>query len=238
MYLANADQFRILVVEDDHTMRRLVVQGLEKAGFQVTDFPSGEEALDWIAKFGVPHLALVDIDLAYGMSGLDFCAAVRKKSEMAVVMMTANDEAYTIIQAIDKFAEDYITKPFSIRELVTRVSRVLRRIDDFGDELTALTRIDDSLYVDFTKRQLIVGDETVSLTPTESELLFVLVRNLGRTVTVEFLSRRVWPMAAVDKHKLQVSMYRLRQKIKKVTDSSYIVSQRGVGYRLVADAAQ
>lgn len=238
MYLSDADQFRLLVVEDDHTMRRLVVRELKKSGFQVTDFPSGEEALQWIAKFGVPHLALVDIDLAYGMSGLDFCATVRKSSDMAVIMMTANDEAYTIIQAIDKFAEDYITKPFRVKELVTRVCRVLRRIDDFGAELTPLTRINDTLFVDFTQRQLVVGETRTALTPTESELLYVLVRNVGRTVTIEFLSRRVWPMAEVDKHKLQVSMYRLRQKIKKVTDSSYIVSQRGVGYRLVADTAQ
>lgn len=238
MYLANADQFRILVVEDDRTMRRLVAQELKKVGFEVIDFPSGEEALDWIAKFGVPHLALVDIDLQYGMSGLEFCATVRESSDMAVVMMTANDEVYMIVEAIDKFAEDYITKPFSIKELITRVCRVLRRIDEFGAELTPLTRIDDRLYVDFSKRQLVIDGERVSLTPTESELLFVLVRNLGRTVTVEFLSRRVWPMAVVDKHKLQVSMYRLRQKIRKVTDSSYIVSQRGVGYRLVVDAAQ
>lgn len=219
-------------------MRRLVTQGLKQSGFQVTDMASAEEAIDWMRKFGTPHLALVDIDLQYGMSGLDFCNTVRQFTEMPVVMMTANDEAYTIIQALDKFAEDYITKPFSIRELITRVSRVIRRIDQFGDDLSPLTQIDEQLYVDFAKRLLIAGEETISLTPTESELLYVLVRNVGRVVTIEFLSRRVWPLEAVDKHKLQVSMYRLRQKMKKVSDFDYIVSERSIGYRLVIGTAQ
>ncbi|MEZ4515208.1 MAG: response regulator transcription factor [Chloroflexota bacterium] len=238
MYLANADKFRILVVEDDNTMRRLVTQGLKQSGFQTVDMASAEEAIDWMKKFGSPHLALVDIDLQYGMSGLDFCGIVRQFSEMPIVMMTANDEPFTIIQAIDRFAEDYITKPFSIRELITRVSRVLRRIEQFSDDLSPLTQIDQHLCVDFTKRLLIAGENNIVLTPTESELLYVLVRNIGRVVTIEFLSRRVWPLETVDKHKLQVSMYRLRQKIKQVSDFDYIVAERGVGYRLVAGTAQ
>ncbi|RLC60206.1 MAG: hypothetical protein DRI80_11265 [Chloroflexota bacterium] len=144
------------------------------------------------------------------------------------------DGEETIIQGIEYFAEDYITKPFSPRELVARVQRVLRRIGDFAYTLTPVTVIDDCLAVDFVHQRVIAAGREIHLTPTETRLLYILMRNADRTVTLDFLLRRLWPLEEVFEDTLRVHVHRLRRKIEPdPRRPCYIVTERGQGYRFV-----
>ncbi len=222
--------YHILVVDDSEMILRLVSLSLEVAEFKVTTASSGEEGLELIQRFGLPHLALVDINMPPGMDGFEFCEMVHEFSDLPIIMLTAINHEETIIQAIDQYAEDYITKPFNSGELVSRVRRVLRRITDFGYTNDPVTRIDDRLAVDFPNRRVIVEGEDVPLTPTEAKLLYIMIRSAGRTVTTDFLLRRLWPLERVGEDRLRVNIHRVRRKIEAKGGAPYIVSERGVGY--------
>ncbi len=151
-------------------------------------------------------------------------------------MLTAVDQSETIVQAIDQFAEDYITKSFSAPEMIARIKRVLGRISDFSYVLDSVIRVDDYLSINFPKRQLIVNGKVFSLTPTETELLYFLERADGRTVTANFLIRNLWPTERVGGERLRVNVHRLRRKIKSQSPPHpYIVSVRGIGYAFRAN---
>ncbi|RME45611.1 MAG: DNA-binding response regulator [Chloroflexi bacterium] len=225
---------RILVVDDDPVILRLVHDVLDRAGFEVFTAASGQDALNVIDRKGLPHLAIVDLNMP-GMTGFEFCRTVQEFADLPVIMLTAVDEEETIIQGIELFAEDYVTKPFSPRELVARVQRVLRRIGDFAYTLAPVTQVDDRLAVDFAHKQAFVDGKSISLTPTETKLLYVLMRNAGRTVTTDFLLRRLWPLEEVFEDALRVHVHRLRHKIEPVPGKPrYIFTDRGLGYRFVA----
>ena len=225
---------RILVVDDDPAIVRLVRDKLDRAGFEVWTAANGQEAIDVVALRGLPHLAIVDVMMP-GMDGFEFCQRTQQFADLPVIMLTAVDEEETVIRGIEHFAEDYVTKPFSPRELVARVQRVLRRIGDFAYTLDAVTRVDGRLAVDFAHQQAIVDGEPASLTPTETKLLFILMRNAGRTVTTDFLLRRLWPLEEVYEDVLRVHVHRLRQKIEPVSSQPrYLVTERGLGYRFAA----
>jgi DNA-binding response OmpR family regulator len=226
---------RILAVDDNAFTLRIVQHTLEQAGFEVVTAVSGQEALKIINRHGIPHLAIVDLHMPI-MSGFEFCHAVREFSDMPIIMLTAANTEETIIKGLEQYAEDYIIKPFNPNELVARVKRVLRRVDDYSYTRESTTRIDDKLMVDFPKREALVNGTPVSLTPTESKLLYILVRNAGRIVTTEFLLNRIWPMQNAQEDRLHVHIHRLRRKIETVPEQpAYIVAERGTGYRFVAD---
>jgi DNA-binding response OmpR family regulator len=230
----SAGQQRILVVDDDPKIRRLVELKLESAGFEVFMAASGQEALDLVARRGLPHLAIVDV-LMPGMDGFGFCEALKRLGDVPVIMLTAVNEEETIVQSIERCAEDYITKPFRPRELVARVRRVLRRIGDFPYTLGPLIEVDDRLTIDLVHRQAIVGEQAVELTPTEARLLHILIGNAGKVVAVDSLLRRLWPLEEVFADTLRVHVHRLRQKIEADPDRPcYIVTERGLGYRFEA----
>jgi DNA-binding response OmpR family regulator len=221
---------RILAIDDNTYTLRIVQHTLEQAGFQVLTAVSGREALKIINRHGIPHLAIVDMHMPE-MSGIEFCRAVREFSDMPVVMLTAVSTEDTIVKTIEQYAEDYIVKPFNPNELVARVQRVLRRMGDYNYTLDSTTRIDDRLLVNFPKREAIVDGASVSLTPTESKLLYILVRNAGRIVTTEFILNRLWPLQDAQEDRLHVHIHRLRRKIEvNPNDPSYIVAERGTGY--------
>ena len=188
-----------------------------------------------IARRGLPHLAIVDIMMP-GMDGFEFCRTVQEFTDLPVIMLTAVDEEETVIRGIRHFAEDYITKPFSPRELLARVQRVLRRIGDFAYTFDPVTQVDDRLAVDFAHHRVIVQGQPVDLTPTETKLLYILMRNAGRAVTTGFLLRRLRPLEEVFEDTLRVHIHRLRQKIEPVpSQPRYIVTERGLGYRFAAE---
>ncbi len=224
-------QQRILVVDDDPAILSLVRDKLDRAGFEVLTAASGEAALGLIDRHGLPHLAIVDINMP-GMNGFAFCQAVQAYSDLPVILLTAVDEEETVIQGIEHYAEDYVTKPFSPRELVARVGRVLRRIGHFAYTSAPVIQVDQRLAVDFAHQQVAIDGEPVVLTPTETKLLYLLMRNAERTVTTGFLLRRLWPLEEVYEDALRVHVHRLRRKLGATpSDASYIVTERGVGYR-------
>jgi DNA-binding response OmpR family regulator len=232
---AFAGSQRVLVVDDDPAILRLVGDKLDRAGFEVWTATSGQRALDVIDRRGLPHLAVVDIMMPE-MGGFEFCRTVQEFTDLPVIMLTAVEEEETVIQGIEHFAEDYITKPFSPRELVARVQRVLRRIGDFAYALDPVTRVDDRLAVDLAHQRALVDGRPVDLTPTETKILYILMRNAGRTVTIGFLLRRLWPLEDVFEDALRVHVHRLRQKIEAApSQPRYIITERGLGYRFAAE---
>ena len=228
---------RVLIVDDDPMILRLVSDKLNRAGFEVFAATSGQGALQTIDRHGLPHLAIVDINMP-GMDGFEFCRTVQAYSDLPVILLTAVDEEETVIRGIEQFAEDYVTKPFSPRELVARVQRVLRRVGDFAYTLEPVTQVDSQLAVDFNHQQAIVKGESIALTPTETKLLYILMRNAGRTVTHGFLLRRLWPMEEVFEDTLRVHVHRLRKKIQGgPSQPQYITTERGIGYRFASKLA-
>ena len=223
----------ILAVDDNTYTLRIVQHALEQADFQVVTAVSGREALQIINRRGLPHLAIVDYHMPGGMSGFELCHEVHQFSDLPVVMLTAVSDEDTVIEGLEKHAEDYIVKPFSPEVLVARVKRVLRRMGDFAYTLESRTVVDDRLEIDFPNRQALIDGEEVRLTPTETKLLYILMRNAGRTVTTDFIIRRLWPLEPAYEDRLHVHMHRLRSKIEDKKNKSrprYINSERGMGY--------
>ena len=223
--------WRVLVVDDDRDILRLVRYTLEEDGFEVTTVGSGVEALESVAKDGLPHLAIVDIMMP-GMDGLELCRRLHDFSDLPVVMLTAVDEEQTTVETIRDLAEDYITKPFRPRELVARVGRVLRRIDDLSYASSPQLVIDDWLTLDLGGRKALVNGAEIALTPTETKIVHILIRRVGRTITTGFLLRRIWPMDEVFEDTLRVHIHRLRQKLEPKPDQPrYLLTERGLGYQ-------
>ncbi len=221
---------RILAVDDNMQTLQIVRHTLERAGFDVITAASGQDALNMINRHGLPHLALVDLNMP-GMDGFEFCKAIHEFSDVPVVMLTAVNEESTVVKGIEEYAEDYMIKPFRPSELVARINRVLRRIGDFAYTLDPTIKIDQHLSINFPNREAFVGGESVSLTPTETKILYILMRNAGQTVTTDFLLRRIWPLESAYEDRLHVHVHRLRRKVEKVpTKPRYIVSKRGMGY--------
>lgn len=233
----NASEFpRVLVVDDDPAIVRLVSRKLEMSGYRVMTATSGSDALERIAQDGLPHLAIVDINMP-GIDGFEFCRIVQQFADLPVILLTAVDQEEVVIQGIEHFAEDYVTKPFSPRELMARVGRVLRRMGDFAYTLEPMIQVDQYLAVDFVNQQVILNGGTVTLTPIETKILFILMRNAGRTVTNDFLLRRIWPLDEIFEDTLRVHIHRLRQKIEpKPSAMQYVGTDRGIGYRFLVKA--
>lgn len=225
---------RILAVEDDPDILGLIAQQLQAAGLEVWRALSAEAASELIEERGLPHLAVVDI-LLPGMDGLTFCRKLHDWSDLPVVMLTSVDEEETVVEAIREVAEDYIVKPFKPRELVARVERVLRRIGDFSYRLDPVITVDNRLAIDFARQRVLVDGQPVALTAMETKLLHILMRSSGRTVSTDFLLRRLWPSEDVFEDTLRVHIHRLRAKIEaNPSRPRYVVTERGLGYRFPA----
>ena len=225
---------RILVLDDDPMIRQLVENKLDHAGYAVLTAASGQEALDVISHHGLPHLAIVDIIMP-GMDGFEFCRSVQEYTDLPVIMLTAVDEEETVIRGIERYAEDYIIKPFSPRELIARVQRILRRMGDFAYTLDSVIQVDDRLAVDYVHQQARIEGQTIYLTPTETKILYILMRNAGQIVTAEFLLRRLWPLEEIYEDTLRVHIHRLRKKLEAhPSKPRYILTERGLGYTFAA----
>ncbi|MCP4415925.1 MAG: response regulator transcription factor [Chloroflexi bacterium] len=231
--MTRPDLFRILVVEDDAHTSKAIMHVLEFSGFEVSTALSGSIGLDLIRRFGAPHLALVDINMP-GIDGFEFCEAARELCYFPIIMLTAINDHMTISQAIDQFAEDYIVKPFSNKELITRINRILRSVSDFSYALDTVMQIDKHLTINVSNCQLMIDGETQSLTSKEAKLLYILAKANGRTVTTDFLLQHLWPMEQAKQNRLRIVIHRLRQKIESQYPlHNYIKSERGIGYTLI-----
>ncbi len=226
---------KILVVDDEEHIVELIKFNLETNGFKVVFANNGIDALK-LAKHEVPQLVLLDLMLP-GMDGYDVCREIRRDqsiSTMPVIMITAKGEELDKILGLELGADDYITKPFSVRELVARVKAVLRR--------TRVQYIDktftfDNVNIDFQRHNIIKNDKKVELTLKEFELLQILVTNKGRVMTRDFLLDKVWGYEYVGETRtVDVHIRHLRQKIENDDKNpKYIETIRGIGYRFNYD---
>lgn len=226
-------QQTIIAVDDNAYTLRIVQHTLTQAGYQVFTALSGEDAVKIIGERGLPHLAIVDLHMPSGMSGFEFCRTIHQYSDIPVIMLTAVNEENTVLEGLEKHAEDYMVKPFSPGELVARVGRVLQRIGYFEYALQPIVVVDERLEIDFPERSAIIEGEPTLLTPTETKLLYILMRNAGHIVPTEYILRRLWPDEPAFEDRLHVHLHRLRRKIEDnqdTTRSRYIVSERGSGY--------
>ncbi len=222
----------ILVVDDDPHILRLVRQSLEVEGFDVSTAVTGQQALSKITR-ELPSLAIVDLKLP-DIDGFEVCRRIQQYAIIPVIMLTGVDNAETIVDGLDRYAEDYIVKPFNARELAARVRRVLRR---FGDVQTTSASaeivVDALLKINFGQHWADISGSHQELTPTESKLLHMLVRHAGQVLTTDSLLARVWsPEEEVYVEGLRVHIRRLREKIElEPSKPVYILTERGVGYR-------
>jgi DNA-binding response OmpR family regulator len=221
---------KILLIEDDPHINKLIMDYMNSHGFEVTAVTDGPEALELVRTRGLPHLALVDLTLP-SMHGFEVSNKLKSMADVPIIFVTASSDTETVVQGLKKYAEDFIVKPFELRELEARVQVVLARMPSLDYASEPIIRIDDNLSIDFAHNRIVVNGKAYGLTPTESILLHVLLRNAGRVVENRMLIARVWPSEEVYEDTLRVHMHRLRRKLE--ADSHhphYIRTERGVGY--------
>jgi two-component system KDP operon response regulator KdpE len=224
---------RILVVDDEERMVRFIRLNLEHDGFQVVEAFRGAQAINKM-RSSMPDLVLLDVMLP-DMDGFEVLRMVREISTVPVIMLTAKGEEEDRVRGLELGADDYVTKPFSPRELVSRVRAVLRRTETTGGTTHGLIEVDDRLKLDFDRREVWVDGRLVQLRPTEYRLLYHLVQNAGWVITHDQLLAKVWGYEYRDEpHYVRLYINYLRKKLEKdPSNPEYILTERGVGYRFV-----
>jgi len=230
---SSMDRRRILVVDDEERMVRFIRMNLEHDGFQVGEAFNGKQAIQRIRDFN-PDLILLDVMMP-DLDGFEVLETIREFSNVPVIMLTAKGEEDDRVRGLEIGADDYITKPFSPRELVVRVKAVLRRTEGATGSMHGLLEVDDRLKIDFDRREIWLEGKLVKLRPTEYRLLFHLVQNAGWVVSHDQLLQKVWGYEYRDEpHYVRLYINYLRQKLEKdQADPKYILTERGVGYRFV-----
>jgi DNA-binding response OmpR family regulator len=222
----------VLVVEDDEGIREMLKYNLTSAGFSVQEASDGATGLR-TARTSKPDLILLDLMLP-GMSGLDFCRAVRKTSQVPIIMLTAKDTEVDKVVGLELGADDYITKPFSIREVLARVNSVLRRSQPESGETRSIPEQDSiaDFTIDRAARRVVISGKEMKLTAREFDLLSYLVTNSGRVQSRDALLEHVWgPDFSGDRKTIDVHIRWLREKLTGKV-SFEIATVRGIGYRL------
>jgi DNA-binding response OmpR family regulator len=231
-----AKKTTILVVDDDVQLLKIVTHNLEAEGYQVLGVRDGAQALQAIER-EAPDLVLLDVMLP-GMDGFQVLQRVREFSAVPIIMITARGRGQDKVKGLDLGADDYLTKPFRVDELLARVRAVLRRAQfrPNGHALGAATTIGD-LSIDYARHRVTKAGREVALTPTEYRILAYLAQNAGRVVTQDLLLEHVWGTEYVGEgHMLRVNITRLRRELE--TDPShprYLLTRPGIGYFLVED---
>jgi len=223
--------YRILVVDDEQRMARFIRLNLEHDGFRVTEAYDGTQAMDRL-RTAMPDLILLDVMLP-DFDGFEVLKMVRSLSPVPVIMVTAKSEEDERIRGLELGADDYVTKPFSPRELVSRVKAVLRRTEMTSDSTHGLIEVDSHLKLDFDRHEVWLDGKLINLRPTEYRLLYYLVQNAGWVVSHDQILTNVWGYEYRDQpHYVRLYINYLRQKIENdPANPKYIRTERGLGYR-------
>jgi len=227
---------RILVVDDEPSVTDLIAYNLRKALYDVQVAADGRAALR-LAREYQPDLILLDLMIPE-VDGLDVCRELRKSSEVPVIMITARGEELDRVLGLEIGADDYVTKPFSVRELMARIKAVLRRApraqNDGELDPSTLLRGPGNLLIDVERRSVVVGDTSIELTRLEFDLLHRLLINPGRVLTRERLLEQAWGYDYVgDTRAVDSAVKRLRAKLRTASaEADCIESVRGLGYRI------
>ncbi len=234
--MVSTEKKLILIVDDEPRMIKFIRLNLDLEGYRVSEASNGLEALDRVRK-ELPDLVLLDVMMPE-MDGFEALERIREISNVPVIMLTVKAEEEDKVRGLELGADDYVTKPFSPRELSSRIKAVLRRTEMPSPVEKTVLKIDDDgfgLSIDFNRREVIVRGKRIKLRPTEYRLLYHLVNNAGWVMTHEMLLSKVWGYAyRDDTHLLRVYITYLRQKIEPdPSNPRYIFTERGMGYRFV-----
>src|SRR5579883_1788918 len=225
----------ILTADDDPQLLRLVMRNLQLEGYEVIAVSDGQQALTQIEQ-QAPDLVLLDVMMPK-MDGFTVCQRVREFSTVPIIIVTARGQDQDKVRGLDLGADDYLTKPFSIDELLARVRAVLRRSQFTQSEAAHVllkTKTIGDLSIDFTQHLVTMGGREITLTPIEYRLLSYLAQNAGRIMTQDLLLEHVWgPDYLGESHMLQVNVNRLRRKLEPdPSHPRYILTRVGIGYML------
>jgi two-component system KDP operon response regulator KdpE len=225
---------RILVVDDDPQIRRVMRVALTGHGYEVDDVTNGEAALERLRERPV-DLVLLDMNMP-GMGGLEACRAIRVGSEVSIIMLTVRDSEADKVAALDAGADDYVTKPFNMPELLARIRAALRRTPSVQSAAASHLRLGD-VEIDFDARRIRARGRDARLTPKELEVLRYLAVHANKTVTHRELLQAVWgPDYGDEVDYLRVMMNQLRKKIEaQPSKPVYLLTEPWVGYRLQED---
>ncbi len=231
---------KILIVEDEQTLQETLAYNLTRQGYEVETVGDGIKALD-IARKIHPDLIILDIMLP-GIDGFEVCRILRQEMTTPVLMLTARDDEIDRVVGLEVGADDYLTKPFSMRELLARVKAMLRRVrlmrEEFSQTVSEVSvpsqlMIFGNLVIDITRREVRLNEEVVPLKPKEYELLLFLAQHRGQVLSREFILERVWGWDYIgDSRTVDVHVRWLREKIEEQPAQPIrIVTVRGAGYR-------
>jgi two-component system KDP operon response regulator KdpE len=224
----------ILIVDDEARMRRFMQMNLDLEGYRVIEANNGLEAIDRVRE-ELPDLVLLDVMMPE-MDGFEALHIIRETSTVPVIMLTVRDDEEDKVKGLELGADDYVTKPFSPRELASRIKAVIRRTEmDSPSGAGSIIEVDDYLKIDFNHRQVFVDGQPIKLRPTEYRLLYHLVQNAGYTLTHEIILSKVWGYEYQDESQyVRLYITYLRQKIEPDPGNPrYILTERGIGYRFV-----
>ena len=226
----SAAPLKVLIIDDEPPIRKLLRMGLTTQGYEILDAPSGKAALDLLKH--KPDLVILDLGLP-DIQGLELLTLIRTRLEgVPIVVLSSRDDEAGKVEALDRGADDYVTKPFGMEELLARMRTAVRHQLQAHGERPAF-RVGD-LTVDLVRRVVRVRDKEVKLSPKEYDLLRLLVQHAGKVLTHKFLLGELWNNLT-DTQYLRVYVRQLRQKIEDdVEQPKYIITETGVGYRLRA----
>jgi two-component system KDP operon response regulator KdpE len=220
---------RVLVVDDENSIRRYLRAALSAQGFTVYEAANGEDAVNAVLN-NRPDIIILDLGLP-DFDGIEVTRRLREWSKTPIIILSVREAENDKIAALDAGADDYLTKPFGTGELMARMRVAMRRLANKSDE--PVIQVDD-LKMDLSRRLVMVAEKEISLTPTEYDILRLLMQNAGKVLTHHQLLRQVWGTAyESEMHLLRVNISNLRRKIE--TDPArphYLVTESGVGYRL------
>jgi two-component system KDP operon response regulator KdpE len=233
--MVQKNNLRILIVDDEQPIRSFLRTSLSAYGYTVFEAGRGKDALNSSVETH-PDAIILDLGLP-DMDGKDVIARIRKRVKTPIIVLTVRDEQLEKVSALDAGADDYLTKPFAIGELLARLNAVMRRLvpADKEDVLSS-----GKLAVNVTNRQVTLGNSKIDLSPTEYDILKLLIFNAGKVVTHKQVLREVWDKTEDYEgilHLLRVTISNLRSKIEPNPDRpTYILTEPGIGYRLRADS--
>jgi two-component system KDP operon response regulator KdpE len=224
----NAAPLKVLVIDDEPPIRKLLRMGLGTQGYQTIDAPNAKVALELMAE--TPDLVILDLGLP-DMQGLDLLRKIRmQREDIPIVVLSSRGDEAAKVEALDLGADDYVTKPFGMEELLARMRAALRHQLQVHGERPVFKL--DGLSVDLVRRIVKIGGDEVKLSPKEYELLRVMVQHAGKVLTHKFLLNALWS-TPIDPQYLRVYVRQLRQKIEpNPTRPHYILTETGIGYRL------
>jgi len=232
--MAENQNLRILVVDDEKAIRSFLKASLSSHGYNVFESATAEEALEKSVSMH-PDAVILDLGLP-DMDGLEVTKAIRKRSKMPVIILSVREDATDKVAALDAGADDYLTKPFSTKELLARLRAVMRRL--LPSEKEEVFRV-GKLSMDIAKHRVTINDDEANLSPTEYDILKLLILNSGKVLTHRQILREVWNKSDEFEgvlHLLRVTISNLRGKIEPNPDRpAYILTEPGIGYRLRPD---